>query len=143
MSRVDSEDSRNAEPRDRGWDGRSSPPGWWPASRLLTDRYASRILAATWDRTVTVRQLRRELGIPASACYRRLRVLERLGLVVRLPGPRARNGRQRGFYRSTVRSAAIVLERGRLKARLLLRGTGEKPVPESPSGKRSLHRSPD
>ena len=87
-------------------------------TQFVLDDYSMRILARIDLREASAVELSAACGIPIAACYRRLRKLERLGLVATARDERAPNGHRTRFFRSRLRSARIFLESGRLWARL-------------------------
>ena len=87
-------------------------------SSLIMDPYAARILLGTHDRAASAIELSRRYGIPIAACYRRIRTLQKCGLLVcenKLP---AGNGKSLQLYRSTVRDLRIAFQDGRIRAQL-------------------------
>lgn len=87
-------------------------------SQTVMDAYAARILLGTSTTAASALDLSRRFGIPIAACYRRIRQLEGLGLVCRDGALPSRNGKGLQLFRSRVRSVRIVLEEGRLLARV-------------------------
>jgi DNA-binding Lrp family transcriptional regulator len=87
-------------------------------SQTVMDEYAVRILMGTIDRPASALQLSRQFGIPIAACYRRIKELEGLGLVVCEAALPSRNGRGLQLFRSRVKSVRISLEDGNLRARV-------------------------
>ncbi len=84
------------------------------------DPYSARILLGTSERAVSALDLSRRFQIPIAACYRRIRQLERLGLVFCEQALPSRNGKGLQLFRSRLRSMRIVLEEGKLKALVIL-----------------------
>jgi Winged helix-turn-helix DNA-binding len=89
-------------------------------SQHVMDAYAARILLATFDRSVSALELSRKFHIPIAACYRRIRDLETMGLVYCESSTPSRNGKGLQLFRSRLKSVRVVLEEGRLKARVEL-----------------------
>lgn len=104
-------------------------------TQFVLDDYSMRILTRIDLREASAVQLSRRCGIPIAACYRRLRKLERLGLVMASREERAPDGHRTRFFRSRLKSARIFLESGRLCARIdLLSGEFENEPSESLQG---------
>lgn len=87
-------------------------------SQTVMDAYSVRILLGTHDRPASALELSHRFGIPIAACYRRIRQLESMGLVVCEKELPSRNGKGLQLFRSRVRSVRIALEAGRLRARV-------------------------
>lgn len=89
-------------------------------SQTVMDAYSARILLGTWERAVSALELSQRFGIPIAACYRRIRALQEMGLVFCERELPSRNGKGLQLFRSTVRSVRVVLEEGKLRARVVL-----------------------
>jgi len=87
-------------------------------SQTVMDEYSARILLGTMEQAASALDLSRRFGIPIAACYRRIRQLEAMGLVVCERALPSRNGKGLQLFRSRLRSMRIVLEEGRLRARV-------------------------
>lgn len=92
--------------------------------RTVLDSYSFRILVATHDRDCSAFDLSRSLGIPIVACYRRIRVLEDLGLLAAARMTMSSAGHPVRYFRSHLRSARIVFEDGELRAQIELAPPG-------------------
>jgi DNA-binding IclR family transcriptional regulator len=92
-------------------------------SRAVMDEYAVRILIGTSPSAASALELSLRLGIPIAACYRRIRELETMGLLVRDGEVHSRNGKDRQLYRSRLRAVTVAFEDGRLRARVELLAT--------------------
>jgi len=103
------------------------PPPPLEAFQLMLDGPCSLILLRTSQEPCGASQLSVELGIPLTACYRRLRTLVKAGLLRRLK----RSGRPRdeagGVYASRVRRASLILDGDRLRVELLIEPEGGGP----------------
>ncbi len=88
--------------------------------RTVLDPYAMRILLATNDREYSALDLSRALGLPIVACYRRIRVLEDLGVLGVSRSLTSSAGHPIRLFRSHLRSARITFEEGRLVATIEL-----------------------
>ncbi len=100
--------------------GAPATRGAFAVIRSVLDDYAFRILMATHEHECTAFDLSRKLSIPIVACYRRLRLLEELGVIVPANTVAATPGHPIRLYRSHLRSARIVFEDGELWARIEL-----------------------
>lgn len=92
-------------------------------SQTVMDEYSARILLGTAEHAVSALDLSRRFGIPIAACYRRIRQLERMGLVYCERALPSRNGKGLQLFRSRLRSLRVVLEEGKLRARIIMDGT--------------------
>lgn len=89
-------------------------------SQSILEPYSARILLGTCGRAASVVDLSHRFGIPIAACYRRIRQLERMGLVQCERILPSRNGKGLQLFRSRVKSVRVRLEDGRLTASILL-----------------------
>ena len=93
-------------------------------SQLLTDEYAAKIMTAIMRVPRSAQQLSAAYGIPIAACYRRIRLLEKYGLIECKERRLSQQGKRINFYISMVKNAYIVFEDGRLRVKLdLISGT--------------------
>ncbi len=99
----------------------------WQVSQTVMEPYSARILLGTCEQAVSALDLSRRFGIPIAACYRRIRELERMGLVYCEKALPSRNGKGLQLFRSRVRSVRVTLEEGRLKASILI-DNGSQPL---------------
>jgi hypothetical protein len=90
------------------------------ASRLITDEYAARILVATFKKPKSAIDLSREYGIPIAACYRRIHMLEKAGLIKCVERALTQRGKRISLYLSQLRNAYIFFENGKLRVRFQL-----------------------
>ncbi len=60
------------------------------------------------------------LGIPISACYNRIRMLEGLGLLKCVEMKMSASGKRIAVYQSMLRKASIFMERGEVRVKLEL-----------------------
>ena len=77
----------------------------------LGDRFVRSLLKAVDRRPKSAQELSRELSIPLTSCYRRLRLLEESSLVEVAESRLQPNGRRVNYYRSRIRSLSITLDR--------------------------------
>lgn len=87
-------------------------------SQLLTDEYAATILTAIMKTAKSAQQISETYGIPIAACYRRIKMLERYGLITCKERRLSQQGKRINFYLSMVKNAYIFFEGGRLRVRL-------------------------
>jgi len=95
-------------------------------SKLLTEEYSAKILLATMSRPRSALELSEKLGIPIAACYRKIKLLEKGGLIYCHERRLTRAGKRVSVFRSRVRNAQIIFEKGNIRARLeMVDGTTE------------------
>ncbi len=108
-------------------------------SQLLTDEYAAKILTAIMKVPRSAQQLSASYGIPIAACYRRIKLLERYGLIACKERRLSQQGKRINFYLSMVRNAYIFFEDGRLRVKLeLISGVSREFQDESDDGSDQL-----
>lgn len=90
------------------------------ASGVMNDEYAARILVWSIDRARTASEMSENLGIPISACYNRIRMLEGLGLIKCVEMKMSASGKRIAVYQSMLRKASIFMERGEVRVKLEL-----------------------
>jgi len=83
--------------------------------RLMIDEYSSRIIDLTEQKPMNATELSLALGIPIAACYRRIRALKSAGMIREEGKTVSIGGKSVANYRSTVESAEVVLQDGRLR----------------------------
>ena len=89
---------------------------------LVLDKHTSRILDLTSDRTFNAGELSELVGIPLAACYRRIRALKEAGLLKEDSKVQSEGGKSVSAYKSTMESAEVVLEDGRLSIQMSVEG---------------------
>ena len=77
------------------------------AGRLLTDGYALRILAAVSYKSKGAQEVSEEYNIPIAACYRRIKELEKAGLIVKSGRILNQKGKRVSIYSSMLKSAEL------------------------------------
>lgn len=87
------------------------------ACRLIMDAYAAKILVACSRRPKHALELSRRLDIPIAACYRRIHVLERAGLLRPVDRALTQQGKRIALYQSQLKNAYIFFEGGKLRVR--------------------------
>jgi len=96
--------------------------------RLLLDEYSSRILQLTSPQSLNAVELSDALDIPVAACYRRIRALKDAGMLREEDKAVSVGGKLVARYRSSVESAEVLLQDGRLK--VVIKANGEKSADE-------------
>ncbi len=89
-------------------------------SSFISDEYASKILAATYHTSKSARMLSRKYNIPIAACYRRIRELERIGLLIVASVIYDHRGKGTKLYQSQLNGAYVYLLGERLKVHFKL-----------------------
>src|SRR3989442_5767230 len=93
-------------------------------SQTIMDEYSARILLGTFDHPVSALDISRRFAIPIAASYRRIKELERIGLVYVEAALPSRNGQVLQLYRTRIRSVRIAFYDGQLLARVELARVG-------------------
>ncbi len=100
----------------------------WAILQHLSDQYSIRILRATLHQALDAITLSITLGIPIAVCYRRIKELEKLGLL-RNEGKRlTRKGKWIKLYRANLKNADVQLVNGKIVMRLSFRGDREEEI---------------
>jgi predicted ArsR family transcriptional regulator len=87
------------------------------ACRLIMDTYAAKILVACARKPKHALELSRRLDIPIAACYRRIHVLEKSGLLKPVDRALTQQGKRIALYQSQLKNAYIFFEGGKLRVR--------------------------
>ena len=90
------------------------------ASQLITDKYSVRILVGTTKKPKSAIELSEKFGIPIAACYRKIRELEKAGLLRCVERRLTRKGKRVSMYISQLKTAYLFFENGRLRMRFQL-----------------------
>jgi DNA-binding Lrp family transcriptional regulator len=90
------------------------------ASSVMNDEYAARILVWAIEKPRTAAEMSDNLGIPISACYNRIRMLEGFGLLKCVEMKLSASGKRIAVYQSMLKKASIFLERGEVRVKLEL-----------------------
>jgi predicted transcriptional regulator len=93
----------------------------WDILHHLSDAYSVRILRATLHRPMDAITLSNTLGVPIAVCYRRLRELERLGLIEAVGRKLTQKGKWITLYKSKIKDATVVMKDGKLYLRISFR----------------------
>ncbi|KQM12204.1 hypothetical protein AOA80_03370 [Methanomassiliicoccales archaeon RumEn M1] len=89
-------------------------------SRVMNDDYCARMLVWAMEAPRTVAEMSNSLGIPISACYNRVHLLEGLDLMECVERRRSPSGKFIMVYSSRIRKATIFVDRGAMRVRLEL-----------------------
>lgn len=94
-------------------------------TKLLADEYSVKILTATYRSPRSANYLSMKFDIPIAGCYRRIRSLERIGLLTPVERVFTKFGKWVWVYRSNLKYANIVLQDGKMKVFFQLAGTAD------------------
>ena len=89
-------------------------------TQLLTDEYSAKILVGTFKSPRSAIELSREHNIPVAACYRRIKTLEKAGLIKCVEKALTKKGKRIGLYASQLKNAYIFFEGGKIRVRFEL-----------------------
>lgn len=81
------------------------------------DTYAAKILVACARKPKHALELSKRLDIPIAACYRRIHVLEKAGLLRAVDRALTQQGKRIMLYQSMLKNAYIFFEGGKLRVR--------------------------
>jgi len=81
------------------------------------DTYAAKILVACSRKPKHALELSSKLNIPIAACYRRIHVLEKAGLLKPVERALTQQGKRIVLYLSQLKNAHLFFEDGRLRVR--------------------------
>jgi hypothetical protein len=87
--------------------------------RVLLDGMNVKILEATSEDFLTVKEISEAIGLPERACYRRVRVLLKEGLLCPRPDESENRGRPSNRYKSTLGDVYVVLSGSDYTVRLV------------------------
>jgi len=90
------------------------------ATALLGDEEAEKILLATYISPKSGIEISEIYRIPIAHCFRKIRELERLGLLRCVRTEIGPNGRKKRYYKSNLENAYVTVEDGKFKVRLEL-----------------------
>jgi len=88
-------------------------------SRLLTDDYSERILAACFHQARAAQEISDAFDIPIAACYRKIHELEEAGFLACEKEVVTAKGKSMRLYRSQLRRAQIVFEEGAFRVQFV------------------------
>ena len=89
-------------------------------SSFISDEYSGRILAVTYNSPKSAKEISRRYNIPIAACYRRIRALEKIGLLVCASVKYDSRGKGTKLYQSQLNGAYVYLLGERLKVHFKL-----------------------
>ncbi|MEM0448245.1 MAG: winged helix-turn-helix domain-containing protein [Methanomassiliicoccales archaeon] len=87
-------------------------------SSLLTEEYSIKVLVATMGLPKSVNELSEKLGIPIAACYRRIRSLEKAGLLYCVDRGLTQKGKRVSLYKAKIKNGMILLEKNKVRVKL-------------------------
>ncbi len=93
----------------------------WEILQHLSDPYSVRILGATLHRPLDAITMSNMLGIPIAVCYRRIRELEKLGLIEKAGRRLTKKGKWINLYKAKIKDAEIKMENGKIFLKLKFR----------------------
>ncbi len=93
----------------------------WEVLRHISDPYSIRILRATLHRALDAITLSNTLGIPIAVCYRRIRELEKLGLIEETGKRLTQKGKWIKLYKARIKNATVVMKEGKLYLKITFR----------------------
>lgn len=99
-----------------------TPTDTFETFKLLLDEYSSKILQLTNSQPLNAVELSEALGIPIAACYRRIRALKDAGMLKEEGRVVSIGGKLVAAYRSSVQSAEVILQDGRLRVNITANG---------------------
>ncbi len=100
-----------------------TPTDTFETFKLLLDEYSSKILQLTNSQPLNAVELSEALGIPIAACYRRIRALKDAGMLKEEGRVVSIGGKLVAAYRSSVQSAEVILQDGRLRVNITANGS--------------------
>jgi transposase len=93
-------------------------------SQLLTDEYSIKILVATVRQPKSAQDIAAKYGIPIAATYRRIKDLEKAGLLVCQERRLSQQGKRVSYYISMLKNAYVFFEDGSLRVKFQLKTGG-------------------
>ncbi len=87
----------------------------------ISDPYSIRILRATLHRPLDAITLSTQLGIPIAVCYRRIKELEKLGLLQKEGRKLTSKGKWINLYKATIKDAEIKMIDGKIVMKITFR----------------------
>ncbi|RLF49662.1 MAG: hypothetical protein DRN20_01525 [Thermoplasmata archaeon] len=88
------------------------------ATKIIGDEEAERIIAALRTRPLPDREVPRVCGIPVARAYKKMRMLEKLGILICVREAKDKFGRTVKFYKANVEDAYVCVDGGRTRIRL-------------------------
>jgi hypothetical protein len=90
------------------------------ASKIFSDEYSMKILAASFHYPQSAQKLSEKYQIPIAVCYRKIHELEDAGFLECVDRTLTQEGRRVKIYRSQVKGAYFFFENGKLRVHLAL-----------------------
>jgi hypothetical protein len=87
---------------------------------LISDRHTSKILICTYKSPRSILSISEENDIPIAVCYRKVRLLEKLGFLKCVGKKSKKSGKVSKLYQSQITHAHFFLEKGTFRARIQL-----------------------
>ncbi len=100
----------------------------WEILQHISDQYSIRILRATLHRALDAITLSNQLGIPIAVCYRRIRDLERLGLLKKEGRRLTNKGKWVNLYKANLKNAEVKMIDGKIVIKLTFRWDREEEI---------------
>ena len=100
----------------------------WAILQHISDQYSIRILRATLHRPLDAITLSNQLGIPIAVCYRRIRELEKLGLIKKEGRKLTSKGKWITLYKANVKNAEVKMVNGKIVLKLTFRWGKEEEI---------------
>jgi hypothetical protein len=89
-------------------------------SSLISEKNASKILMSTYKVPKTAQEISSAHDIPIAVCYRKMRQLEKLGLLRCMGSKLTREGKRVRLYQSQILYAHFFMEKGKFRATVQL-----------------------
>ncbi len=93
----------------------------WEVLQHISDQYSIRILRATLHRALDAITLSNQLGIPIAVCYRRIRELEKLGLLSKDGRRLTSKGKWIALYKANIKNAEVKMVEGKIVIKITFR----------------------
>ncbi|NPA75057.1 MAG: helix-turn-helix transcriptional regulator [Euryarchaeota archaeon] len=93
----------------------------WDVLQHISDPYSIRILRATLHRALDAITLSNQLGIPIAVCYRRIRELEKLGLLQKEGRRLTSKGKWVNLYKASIKDAEVKMIDGKIVMKITFR----------------------
>lgn len=87
---------------------------------LISDRHTSKILICTHKSPRSILSISEANSIPIAVCYRKVRLLEKLGFLKCVGKKSKKSGKVSKLYQSQITCAHFFLEKGKFRARIQL-----------------------
>jgi predicted transcriptional regulator len=91
------------------------------ALKIITDKYCTKILTATDEKPKSAIELSYNNRIPIAACYRRIRLLSKAGVIKCVDKVPSRKGKKKSLYLSLLKNSSLILEGQKLRVEFELK----------------------